>query len=707
MKPPQGLSEALKYARLGYRVFPVRWPSKAPAIKNWQNLASTDPLEIEEMWRGPRATACIGIACGPLLAIDLDEKDGKQGILEWKRWCHDNGVEVPPHHQITASGGAHSLYMLPPDEHLGISSGSLPHGVDIRGYGGLIVAYGDLPPISELQLAPEPLLQALRPSERTSRPRDSVTVRDPALGLHPYAQRAIGYELDRLDGCALRGDDYWDNTTFAVACNLIEFANSPWSGYDLDAAHEDFLKHAPVDNSGFPASRRDAKWESAIQKVSDSWREEPEAQYLTPQEVFDVWVEETEHKIFDASPILKHIRQAAHSRMLGSGAVLINVLGRVLAEVPPGVVLPPTIGSKASLNLGFALVGQSGDGKSATYSCGEELLGIPQSHIETGLGSGEGLIEKFLEERSIPDPRDPTKTVRVKALVDPPTRIFNVDEVAHLDRASARDGATIMAILRTALTGGALKSANATMERTRSVEKNSYRLVVFIGVQPALSGVLLNDADAGTPQRLLWISTVDRTVPRESPEWPGSLDWAGSVIHLRDYVVDYPDHVKELLKQQRFDRVHGRGDPLESHLMLTRLKVAAALAFLHDEIDINDKWWTISGHLMHWSKKEQDRCRAVLNEATAGAAKSRGRAHAVEEEAADQARMDTLKKRIMNLLGAHADLTWGQLQARCTPRQTEILESVVQELVVAGTVEVTVGEYQGRPNRRIRRMTST
>lgn len=270
---------------------PVGWPSKVPILKDWPDRASTDPLDVEEMWAAnPRAA--VGVACGPELAVDLDEKDGKHGIANWEKWCADNGVAVIAHHQTTLSGGAHVIYRLPDGEQLGNGSGSLPKGIDIRGFGGYIVAYDDLPPVSELPDAPESLLEALRRPEPRERRSTNVTVRDPALGLHPYAERAIGYELDKLDQLT-GGEPNWDIGVYNVACNLIEFANSPWSGYTLEQARADFENHAPTDNSGFPESRRDAKWESALQTVGDGDREEPEDNRTTPEEVFNVVDDET------------------------------------------------------------------------------------------------------------------------------------------------------------------------------------------------------------------------------------------------------------------------------------------------------------------------------------------------------------------------------------------------------------------------------
>lgn len=697
--PPSGLMFALETAALGYRVMPVSWPSKVPMITDWPNKASTDPLEIGEMWE-TYPKACVGIACGPVLAVDLDVKDGKNGISAWEQWCGDNGVYLTVDAQTTLTGGAHKLFMLN-GERLGNSSGSLPTGIDIRGYGGYIVAYDKLPPAASLPAIPKALSEALRPLEKPERRSGDVTVRDPSLGVHPYAQRAISYELARLDACAREEADLWNNTTYEVACNLIEFANSPWSGYTLQTAFEQHVEHAPQD-PGFGPSAVQKCWDSAVAKVGDGDREEPEGDYRTAQEAFDVWVEKTEHRIFDASPTLQHIRQAAHSRLLGSGAVLANVLGRVLAEVPPGVVLPPVIGSAASLNLGFAMVGKSGDGKSTTFDCGTEVLGINQEHIEIGLGSGEGIIEAFLEEEKVPDPRDPTKMILKKVLTTPPSRIFNVDEVEQLGKASGRDGSTLMSILRTALTGGALKSANATAERRRSVQSKTYRLVSFVGVQEGLSGILLNDSDAGTPQRMLWISTIDKTLPEEGeePDWPGCLEWNGGVVNMvNGYEVQYPDHIKKEIRRRRVDLVkRGIGDPLESHMMLTRLKVAAALTFLHDEVDITEKWWAISGYLMEWSKKEQDKCKRALAEVGARSAQSRGRTAAMEEEAATDMRMELLKRKIL----AAVPTTRNEMHGRVGLKQREILDIAIAELVSAGSVVAEECVVKGGKTQKLR-----
>lgn len=103
--------------------------------------------------------------------------------------------------------------------------------------------------------------------------------------LHPYAEKAIAEELARLDECDLLGwsGPPWDNTTHAVACNLIEFANSPWSGYTLDQAEADLLDHAPTDD-GFGPAEHAKCWASAEQKIGNEGRPRPDGD---PADDFD------------------------------------------------------------------------------------------------------------------------------------------------------------------------------------------------------------------------------------------------------------------------------------------------------------------------------------------------------------------------------------------------------------------------------------
>lgn len=114
---------------------------------------------------------------------------------------------------------------------------------------------------------------------------DTGPARSPADGLHPYAARAIASELGKLDALPYpwHRDSFWDQTTFNVACNLVEFANSNWSGYTFDAAQADLFEHAPSDEA-WGADQHAAKWLSALNRIGNGARPCPDDQ---PGDVFE------------------------------------------------------------------------------------------------------------------------------------------------------------------------------------------------------------------------------------------------------------------------------------------------------------------------------------------------------------------------------------------------------------------------------------
>jgi hypothetical protein len=75
------LDWALYLAAMGWHVFPLAPTTKRqPAVKDWENRATTDPDRIRRCWTADRWN--IGVATGPsgLVVVDLDmPKDGDTG----------------------------------------------------------------------------------------------------------------------------------------------------------------------------------------------------------------------------------------------------------------------------------------------------------------------------------------------------------------------------------------------------------------------------------------------------------------------------------------------------------------------------------------------------------------------------------------------------------------------------------------------------
>ena len=198
------------------------------------------------------------------------------------------------------------------------------------------------------------------------------------------------------------------------------------------------------------------------------------------------------------------------------------------------------------------------------------------------------------------------------------------------------------------------------MERRRRLPANSYRLCVVAGVQPKLSDVLLSDTDAGTPQRWLWLPATDTSWDAPPTDWPTPIRWEFP-RHWPDHDPDgrirftLPDEAAAAIREARIRTLRDEGDPLDGHRLLTREKVAAALALLHGETSITSQWWALAGLVMHRSDVTRARCAAALASKAEAEQRGRGRLDAAREAGAREARTDEAVK--------HARLVWRTVAA--------------------------------------------
>src|SRR4051812_27444472 len=112
---------ALRYARNGYRVFPLFEPQDAgcscgngecgnvgkhPRISHWQNAASSDPATVAAWWKlWPRAN--IGMSLEGLVVLDVDPRHAGFESLDALEKEHTSlGTRS---RQVSGSGGLHYL----------------------------------------------------------------------------------------------------------------------------------------------------------------------------------------------------------------------------------------------------------------------------------------------------------------------------------------------------------------------------------------------------------------------------------------------------------------------------------------------------------------------------------------------------------------------------------------------------------------------
>ncbi|MFG1340386.1 bifunctional DNA primase/polymerase [Xanthobacter autotrophicus] len=138
------LESALGYARdAGWPVFPCRPSDKGPLTPNGFKDATTDEDQIAAWWAQWPA-AMIGIPMGPktgVFVIDLDVRDdGRDGLACLAELEAEHGALPACPVVVTPSGGRHLYFAFDHEQPATTSRGRLPVGVDVRGYGGYVIA---------------------------------------------------------------------------------------------------------------------------------------------------------------------------------------------------------------------------------------------------------------------------------------------------------------------------------------------------------------------------------------------------------------------------------------------------------------------------------------------------------------------------------------------------------------------------------------
>jgi hypothetical protein len=129
------LDAALRYAELGYRVFPC-WPGrKNPIPKNGFHDATTNEETIAAWWE-QHPNANIAIAADGLLVVDVDDRQFK-----WLENEPDKRreIESADAQARTPRGGFHYFFKVPDGVSLKCTQGELSAGVDTRTTGGYVL----------------------------------------------------------------------------------------------------------------------------------------------------------------------------------------------------------------------------------------------------------------------------------------------------------------------------------------------------------------------------------------------------------------------------------------------------------------------------------------------------------------------------------------------------------------------------------------
>lgn len=402
---------------------------------------------------------------------------------------------------------------------------------------------------------------------------------------------------------------------------------------------------------------------------------------------------ETETTFWQSRPYLAHIYQYALARMCSPWAVLGVAIVRTLAHIPPWVTLPPLIGGRGSLNAFIAIVGPSGVGKGAAEAAAQDCIRWPDTpdgplHTVT-LGSGEGIAHQYrhYEKGEIVRDRDAV--------------LFTVSEVDTLTALGTRQGATIMGQLRAMFSGEALGFAYADASRRILLPAHEYRACLSIGVQPARAKALLDDADGGTPQRIVWFPATSPDITDTPPAEPAPLRlkpiaW-GNVV-TRDpktfaHNIVIPETVAAEIRGQHAARARGEGTDLDGHATFAREKVAFALAVLDGRHAMTEDDWALSAAVMQVSDQTRRAVQHTLTAAAERADRARSERDAqrqihVEDKTREAAIQRAAHHVLKHVEAAGGQIGWAELRRSMRSDSRRWMEDGVGSLQDAGRITV-------------------
>lgn len=396
-------------------------------------------------------------------------------------------------------------------------------------------------------------------------------------------------------------------------------------------------------------------------------------------------------EFWNARPVFTQIRQAAHSRVCSGDVLFWACMARTSGMLSHRIRAETGVGNRASLNIFAAPVGPPGAGKSSSAGLARKLMPAPDDNFPDGmpLGTGEGIAEAFMGEVEEDTGVLSKKGELVMAKVRKQVRnniYFYVDEGSVLSKLGERSASTLYETLRSAAFGEGIGQTNATADRIRRVQEETYSMGLLIGYQPATVGHLMADAGAGTPQRFFWCWATDPSIPDEPPPWPGQiLDHPGMLRPLAEKNVEFPDDIKKQLRAEKLAR--GRGEIEASlhdgHASLMKIKAASMFALFDNRYAVTDEDWELAEIVWESSCLVRDALIAQA-EREAQAAKEQQENAAVslalrthEAKTTADLAVERLALQVLKRAGAPEGITIGALRKAVNSRDRPLVDKAV------------------------------
>ena len=720
------LAAALAYANAGWYVLPVRTDTKHPGSvvgAGWPSMSSRDAKTITAWFAG--TDHGIALHCGRSGAVVLDVDDYEHipddiiAAIENTQCPYQSTRADEP-------GRGHYLMANETGRRIGNGLGKLattPKWGEVRGANGVIIVApsmhpsgghyrwertGAVPPI------PEYLAEALPDSTNPNATATDAEI-DKFLATHTETTKPEALTgLTKALAAKLAAGHSCHTSTLGVLTDAMAEAAAGY--YDARTATRTLYPlYRDTVTTGTSTGRILTKTEAKQSYTGIiAWaigqaeagaakaRERINAKYsdnvieihpedLTPPPTGKT-LEDIEEQFWTSRPELNLIYTAALSRMASPWATLACCAARIIAQIPPGITLPPIIGGRGSLNWFAAISAKSGGGKGAAMTVSAEL--VPAEINIHGIGSGEGMIETY---RRSGEPEDAVEAV-----------MFSVDEIDTIAAMRGRSGQTTMTILRQGFSGERLGFSYRSRQN-ESVAAHSYRMTLIAAVQPARAGALFDDAAGGTPQRFQWFPGRDRRITENTPDWP--TDSAGFALTLPDVPlrelaaltgndVNIPAAVAASIKKARAASMSGDDNAMDGHSLFCREKFSYFLAVINGRTAINDDDWKLSGIAANVSDWCRTKAQNGLITEQARMSRERGAQRAIEKDECDVVTQITLKSDIARIvtwliktLTGSGPLKPAEIRRKAASRDRIRLEPALTAAQTRGLISFTNGEW--------------
>lgn len=458
------------------------------------------------------------------------------------------------------------------------------------------------------------------------------------------------------------------------------------------------------------------------------------------------WVE-SETDIWNQSPQLQQVAYVAKSREVSPWGVLLALQVHQMSLIEPNVVLVARNGQPGfgladgkATSMFAAILAATGGGKSDVITIASGL--IPPSGVMAD-GTGQGMAKSFAETKLITEDEDGNK-LENPYYVNRYTAyslVMHAPEIDDLAAELGREGSKTSGTLRKMWVGEITGSTTGDVSRRVTLRPNTYRFGGIWGIQPSQAAPLLAGAEGGTPQRWTWAPSEDlrdnvqRTTPPPNVSFPvpswnvgGALYGASGSVMPRDITYDTilpapiwvhwsPKMQRDIprMQQERRDlkqkvrkaKQSGTLTPeleslakksmMESHLILTQIKCAVGMAFLHGRCNPSDLDWELAEAQIEVSR----RCLAEAWEESTlklyGDLRQRGRERGIEQHASRQS-IDFQER--ADVISA-ADSIWlklskmpqakYQLERGASKKQRQFIDEAIELLTDGGGVTNEMG----------------